>query len=101
MGRTRPTLRDRIDRLEQEWQPFRRSLRRRHQGAFDGLFERARAHADAATQQNPADPWQAFVMAVLLAQERELRAVRDVVESMENGVDEEPTAGDSPQEDDT
>jgi hypothetical protein len=77
MGRTGPTVREQFDRLEREWQPFRRSLRRRHQPAFDRLFERARANADAASQQNPRDPWRAFVLAVLLEQERELQALRD------------------------
>jgi len=75
VGRTNPTMRDRLDRLESEWQPFRRSLRYRHQDDFDRLFERARSHADAASQQNPRDPWRAFVLAVLLAQERELEAL--------------------------
>lgn len=75
MGRSGPTVRDQLDRLEREWQPFRRTLRRRHRPAFDRLFERARGHADAASQQNPRDPWRAFVLAVLLAQERELEAL--------------------------
>jgi hypothetical protein len=77
VGRTGPTIRDQFDRLEREWQPFRRSLRRRHQPAFDALFERARRHADAASQQNPPDAWRAFVLAALLSQEAELRALRD------------------------
>jgi hypothetical protein len=77
MGRTNPTLRDRLDRLERDWQPFRRALRRRDQGDFDRLFERARGHADAAGQQNPPDAWRAFVLAALLAQERELRELRE------------------------
>jgi hypothetical protein len=77
VGRSGPTVRDQFDRLEREWQPFRRALRRRHRPAFDGLFERARRHADAAGQQNARDPWRAFVLAVLLAQEAELRALRD------------------------
>lgn len=72
MGRTNPTLRDRFDRLEREYRPFRRSLRRHQQADFDRLFERARGHADAASQQNPPDAWRAFVVAVLLAHEREL-----------------------------
>jgi len=70
-------MRDRLDRLESEWQPFRRSLRYRHQDDFDRLFERARSHADAASQQNPRDAWRAFVVGVLLAQGRELRRLRE------------------------
>jgi hypothetical protein len=77
MGRTVPTVREELDDLEGEWQPFRRSLRRNHQPAFDQLFERARGHADAASQQHPREVWRAFVMTVLLSQELELRALRE------------------------
>ena len=84
MGWTNPTLRDRLDALERDWQPFRRALRRRHRAGFDRLFERARGHADAAGQQNPPDVWRAFVLATLLAQERELRELRERVEGVES-----------------
>ncbi|WP_181686924.1 hypothetical protein [Halorhabdus salina] len=77
MGRTAPTLREEFDRLEAEHRPFRRALRRRHQPAFDQLFERARTHADAAAQQNAADPWRAFVLTVLLAQELQVQRLSD------------------------
>jgi len=80
MGRTNPTLRDEFDRLEREHAPFRRALRRRHQPAFDRVFERARAHADAASHQNPRDPWRAFVLAVLVSQEADLAALDDGVQ---------------------
>jgi len=84
MGRTNPTLRDRLDALERDWRPFRRALRRRHRSDFDRLFERARGHADAAGQQNPPDVWRAFVLATLLAQERELRELRETVQGVES-----------------
>jgi hypothetical protein len=83
MGRTNPTLRDRLDALERDWRPFRRALRRRHRADFDRLFERARGHADAAGQQNPPDVWRAFVFTTLLAQERELRELREAIEADE------------------
>ena len=83
MGRTRATTRDRLDALEREWTPFRRSLRRRDQPAFDRLFEHARGHAEAATQQNPADPWRGFVFAVLLAQERAIEAREEEIAALE------------------
>jgi hypothetical protein len=92
MGRTNPTMRDRLDHLEQEWRPFRRTLRRRHRADFDRLFERARRHADAASQGNPADEWRAFVLAVLLAQERDLRELQERVEA--------PNAGEHTPDDD-
>ena len=87
MGRTNPTLRDRLDRLEREWQPVRRALRRRHRDDFDRLFDRARAHADATGQGNPPDGWRAFVFAVLLSQERELQHLADELADDGHGED--------------
>lgn len=77
VGRTGPTLREEFDRIEREWRPFRRALRYRETESYDRLFERARQHADAASHHNPRDPWRAFVLSVLLAQERDLRALRE------------------------
>jgi len=79
MGRTNPTYRDSLRRLEDDWRPFRRGLRRRYQDDFDRLFERARDHADAAGYANGTDPEFAFLLSVLLAQEHELRTLRERV----------------------
>lgn len=76
VGRTNPTYRRWLDRYEADWQPFRRALRAERRDDFDRLFERAAAHAAAAGYQNATDPEQAFVLAILLSQERELRKVR-------------------------
>lgn len=84
MGRTNPTFRMQLERFEQDWQPFRRALRAEHQEDFDRLFDRANAHASAATYQNPVDPAMAAFMAMLLAQERELRVLRDRLEASEH-----------------
>lgn len=80
MGRSKPTVRNYLDDLEADWQPFRRTLRRRDQAHFDRLFEHARGHADAITQLDPADPRLAAVFSMLLAQQRELEALRARVE---------------------
>lgn len=76
MGRSKPTVRNYLDDLEADWQPYRRTLRRRDQAHFDRLFEHARGHADAITQLDPADPRLAAVFSMLLAQQRELAALR-------------------------
>ncbi len=83
MGRTNPTFRDFLRRFEEEWQPFRRGLRRPHKQHFDRLFERARNHADAAAYVNHRDPELAAVMAVLLDQEIELKELKERVEELE------------------
>lgn len=77
MGRTNPTYRNWLDRYETQWQPFRRALRRGHRRDFDRVFERAAEHAGPAGYQNATTPELAMVMAVLVSQERELRALRD------------------------
>ncbi|NHN58684.1 MULTISPECIES: hypothetical protein [Halorussus] len=80
MGRTNPTFRDFLDRYEDDWTAYRRGLRRRHKPHFDRLFERARRHADAASYMNATDPEIAFLVSVVLAQEVELRELRDRVD---------------------
>lgn len=72
MGRTNPTFRDLLARVETDWGDYRRVLRRRDQPRFDRLFEYARAHADAATNQNHAEPLIPVLVAVALEQERRL-----------------------------
>jgi hypothetical protein len=84
MGRSRPTTREQFDRIESDWQPFRRALRRRHRPAFDDVCEHARRHADAAGQQNPRDPWRGFLFAVLVAQQRELRELRERLDDVQD-----------------
>jgi hypothetical protein len=85
MGRTNPTYRDYLRRLEDDWQPFRRGLRRQYKPAFDRLFERAGNHADAVGYLNSADPKTAFLLSVILAQECQLRALEERITALEDG----------------
>lgn len=77
MGRTNPTYRDVLRRYEERWQPYRRALRRQYQQDFDRLFERAQKHADAAGYMNAEDPHVAALFSMLLAQEAEIRELRE------------------------
>ena len=91
MGRSKPTFRNYLDRREGDWAPYRRTLRRRDQPHFDRLFERAREHADAAGQLDPADPRLSILFSMLLAHERELSALR---ERLDEGHAQPPGDGD-------
>lgn len=82
MGRTNPTYRRWLERQEDDWQPFRRSLRAEHRQDFDRLFDRAAEHASAAGVQNAADPRMALLVSVLVSQERELRRLRERLEEL-------------------
>jgi hypothetical protein len=77
MGRTNPTYRDLIDQLEDEMQPFRRALRRTDTGDFDQLFDHARRYADAGGYLNSQDPMRVVLFSIVLAQEHELRQLRE------------------------
>lgn len=79
MGRTNPTYRDLIDQLEDDMQPFRRALRRTDTAEFDRLFDRARRYADAGGYLNSQDPVRVVLFSMLLAQEHELRRLREQV----------------------
>jgi hypothetical protein len=75
MGRTNPTFRDRLTRLEREWGDYRRALRREDEPHFDRLFEHARAHADACSYLNHDSPIVAVLLSVALEQEVERAAL--------------------------
>lgn len=83
MGRTNSTYRDDITRFEQEWQSFRRMLRRRHQPHFDTLVGHARNHAQAGGAQNPVDPKWGILVSICLAQQREIATLRDEFDDRE------------------
>lgn len=85
MGRTNPTYREFLRSYEASWSAFRRALRRERRDDFDRLFEKAGRLAAAAGQANAADPARATVLSMLLAQEAELRRLRERVADLEGG----------------
>ncbi|MDF9745534.1 hypothetical protein [Natrinema salsiterrestre] len=93
MGRTNPTYRDALRRIESDWEPMRRALRREYQSDFDRLFDRAREFADAAGYANPPAPERALLLSLLLAHEVELRRLRTELEARKtdgNEADQSP-----------
>lgn len=72
MGRSNPTYRDNLRRLEERWGDYRRALRRRDQEHFDRLWEHAAAYADAAGYQNTERNLDLVLVSVVLAQERRI-----------------------------
>ncbi|UHQ96341.1 hypothetical protein [Natrinema halophilum] len=80
MGKTNPTYRDQLRRLEEDWQPFRQALRVQYQEEFDQLFDDARQFADAAGIQNERRVMEPFLVSVLLAQECRIRELEGSLE---------------------
>jgi hypothetical protein len=86
MGRTNPTFRDLLRRTREDWQPFRRGLRAEHQPVFDALFDDAERHAEAAGYLNAREPMHPILVAMLLAQKREIRELEERIAELENAV---------------
>lgn len=85
MGRSDPTYRDLLDRFEQDWQPYRRALRRQYQEDFDELMDGARRFADAAGMQNTVHPQDAAFFSMMLSLAVRQRRLEERVDELENG----------------
>ena len=72
MGRTLPTIVQTLQAEEQAWKLFRRALRREDQEAFDALWRFVRYHAAPASMASRPMPFEAALMAMLVAMERQL-----------------------------
>jgi hypothetical protein len=89
MGRTNPTFRDRLRRLEREFSDYRRALRRRDRPHFDRLFEHARDHADACGYLNHDTPLVPVLVSIALEQEARIAALDARLDALEGAVDVE------------
>ncbi|GAB7011739.1 hypothetical protein [Halolamina salina] len=83
MGRSNPTYRDSLRRLEEQWGDFRRALRYRDQQHWDDLWEQAAGHADAAGYQNTERKLDLVLMSIVLAQERRIATLEEELEGTE------------------
>lgn len=83
MGRTVPTYRTVLENLIEEWQVFRRALRKEDKEAFDRLMEKARMHASAASYDARTDPVESLIISILLEQEKELGELRKKIAELE------------------
>jgi hypothetical protein len=72
MGRTLPTIVQSLQAEEAAWKLFRRALRKEDQEAFDALWRFARFHAAPASMASRPMPFEAALMAMLVAVERQI-----------------------------
>jgi hypothetical protein len=64
----------------QEWQKFRRALRKEDQQVFDQLFEKARLHVEAGGSASRPWPFETILISMLLEQEKALVELRLKIE---------------------
>jgi len=72
--------------MAQQWNDFRRALRREDREAFDSLLNKARMHASASTYAISLDPTESALLSMLLEHEKELMRLK-------NGKDKEGQDG--------
>lgn len=82
MGKTNPTYRDRVTALEDNLDPFKRALRRQHKPAFSDLMCYAKDFADAGGHLNPTDVRSTVLLSICLAQQVEIRELKQTVEEL-------------------
>ena len=86
MGRTNPTYRDVVRSLEENWQQYRKALRRVDKPHFDRLFEHAREHADAAGYLNHQQPEVTLLVSVVIEQEKRMQRLHERLRAVEREV---------------
>jgi len=67
----------------QEWQKFRRALRKEDQQVFDQLFEKARIHVEAGGSASRYWPFETILISILLEQEKALGELREKIDVRE------------------
>ena len=72
---------------EQAWKLFRRALRKEDQEAFDALWRFARYHAAPASMASRPMPFEAALMAMLVAMERQILEIEKAKHAKNGGVD--------------
>lgn len=83
MGRTLPSATQLMQQEEVALSRFRRALRREDQLVFDDLFTSAQKHVSAAAYAAHILPFEAFLMAMLLEEHKEVMRLRSIVETLE------------------
>ena len=76
MGRTLPSVTQAFYQEQDNFNRFRRALRRSDQLALDDLFAAARQHLAAAAYASNALPFETFLLAMLLEEHKEVMRLR-------------------------
>jgi hypothetical protein len=79
--------------MAQQWNDFRRALRKDDREAFDSLMNCARMHASASTYAISLDPVESALLSMLLEHEKELLGLKKKLDGGKNGGEGESLGG--------
>jgi len=71
-----------LEKEIQEWQKFRRALRKEDQQVLVQLFEKARLHLEAGGNASRPWPFETILISMLLEQEKALGELRSKIEAL-------------------
>jgi hypothetical protein len=77
-----PVLAQALISQEESFARFRRGLRQADQAVLDDLFASAQAHLGAVAQATQALPFEAFLLAMLLEEHRQVLRLRAMLEDL-------------------
>jgi hypothetical protein len=77
MGRTLPSITQTFLQEQESFMRFRRALRRSDQQVLDDLFAAAHQHLAAAAYASNVLPFEAFLLAMLLEEHKQVRALQE------------------------
>lgn len=80
MGKTLPTIRDEIERLREDMQPFRRAMKPQYEHHYDHLFENITYHAMPAKMANRLDVKWLLLFTACIGQQRQIDELREEFE---------------------
>lgn len=80
-----PTIVQTLQAEQEAWKLFRRALRKEDQEAFDALWRFARYHAAPASMAGRPMPFEAALMAMLVAMERQVLELEKERKNGNNG----------------
>ncbi|MEF8874952.1 MAG: hypothetical protein V5A88_09850 [Candidatus Thermoplasmatota archaeon] len=88
MGKSVPTFREELEKIESDWRNYRDILRGKEKKMFDELFEKARKHTSAAQSQANPDPVESILFSILLEQQMEIDRLKRKMEDKTRKEDE-------------
>lgn len=93
MGRTLSTSTQLVYAFETQWAPFVRALRQEDQEAFAELVAFAHFHAAAISYAKASDPFEAFMLAMLVGLMKRVMHLERIIETREMTVDASAALG--------
>lgn len=83
MGRSQPTIRNKIELLRDELQPFRRAMKPQNQQYYDRVFENINYLAMPVKITGRIDVKWLFLFAAVVAQQKQLDELQEEIEELD------------------